>query len=210
MSNWKDTLNDYDLTTSEGLEAVKRLFVEQSRAQQIESLKQEEEAHDKILDIFGAIKEYNDFIDQPERNRPKIVQWDDIPEVKREWLIHNWMPANTVTMFTGEGGAGKSWLTLQAVCQVCCGFRDAYLDPDFKKEADVTARRDVVFATYEDEPEEIKRRLQALASGMPVDSRFNGHHQAALAHRGHARHRLGVGTRGRQAYPKHRRFAIGW
>ena len=56
MSNWKDTLNDYDLTTSEGLEAVKRLFVEQSRAQQIESLKQEEEAHDKILDIFGAIK----------------------------------------------------------------------------------------------------------------------------------------------------------
>ena len=70
-------------------------------------------------------------------------------------------------MFTGEGGAGKSWLTLQAVCQVCCGFRDAYLDPDFEKVADVTARRDVVFATYEDEPEEIKRRLQALASAMP-------------------------------------------
>ena len=106
MSNWKDTLNDYDLTTSEGLEAVKRLFVEQSRAQQIESLKQEEDPA-KILDTFGAIREYNDFIDQPERHRPKIVQWDDIPKVKREWLIHNWMPANTVTMFTGEGGAGK-------------------------------------------------------------------------------------------------------
>ena len=70
-------------------------------------------------------------------------------------------------MFNGEGGAGKSWLTLQAVCQVCCGFRDAYLDPDFKKVADVTTRRDVVFATYEDEPAEIKRRLQALANGMP-------------------------------------------
>ena len=56
----------------------------------------------------------------------------------------------------GEGGAGKSWLTLQAVCQVCCGFRDAYLDPGFKKEADFIARRDVVFATYEDEPAEIQ------------------------------------------------------
>ena len=169
MSNWKDTLNDYDLTTSEGLEAAKRLFVEQSRAQQIESLKQEEKEEDpaKILDIFGAIKEYNDFIDQPERPRPQIVQWDDIEVTDREWLIHNWMPANTVTMFTGEGGAGKSWLTLQVVCQVCCGFRDAYLDPGFKKDADVTTRRDVVFATYEDEPAEIKRRLQALANGMP-------------------------------------------
>ena len=39
MSNWKDALNDYDLTTSEGLQAVKRLFVEQSRAQQIENLR---------------------------------------------------------------------------------------------------------------------------------------------------------------------------
>ena len=70
-------------------------------------------------------------------------------------------------MFTGEGGAGKSWLTLQAICQVVCGFRDAYLNPDFEKVADITTRRNIVFATYEDEPAEIKRRLQALASGMP-------------------------------------------
>ena len=166
MSNWKDTLNDYDLTTSEGLEAVKCLFIEQSREQQIESLKNEEDPV-KILDTFGAFAIYNDFIDQSERTRPKVVQWKDIPEIKREWLIDQWLPSNTVTMFTGEGGAGKSWLTLQAVCQVCCGFRDAYLDPDFEKFADVTARRDVVLATYEDEPEEIKRRLQALVDGMP-------------------------------------------
>ena len=50
---------------------------------------------------------------------------------------------------------------------MCCGYRDACLDPHFKKVADVTNRRDVVFATYEDEPAEIKRRLQVLASGMP-------------------------------------------
>ena len=105
---------------------------------------------------------------QNERTRPAIVQWDDIPDIeRREWLIDSWLPANTVTMFTGQGGAGKSWLTLQAVCQVVCGFRDAYLDPKFGKVADVTTRRNVVFATYEDEPAEIKRRLQALANGMP-------------------------------------------
>lgn len=103
---------------------------------------------------------------QNERPRPQIVQWADIPDVQREWLIPSWLPANTVTMFTGEGGAGKSWLTLQAVCQIACGLRDAFLNPDFEKVADITARRNVVFATYEDEPAEIKRRLQALASRM--------------------------------------------
>ena len=116
-------------------------------------------------EIFDTLRVLNNKISP--QSTPAIVQWDDIPDVDREWLIDPWLPANTVTMFTGEGGAGKSWLTLQAVCQVCCGFRDAYLDPHFRKDADVTTRRDVVFATYEDEPAEIKRRLQALANGMP-------------------------------------------
>ena len=125
---------------------------------------------------------------------PKITEWEEIPDVKREWLIPQWMPANTVTMFTGDGGAGKSWLTLQAVCQIACGFQDAYLNPYFglyceqcdmpKVDCKFTTGHDyqykppadyddnlptpkhVVFATYEDEPAEIKRRLQALASGM--------------------------------------------
>ena len=117
-------------------------------------------------EIFDNLRVLNNKLSpQP---TPAIVQWEDIPDIeRREWLIDQWLPANTVTMFTGEGGAGKSWLTLQAVCQVSCGFRDAYLDPRFKKVADITTRRDVVFATYEDEPAEIKRRLQALANGMP-------------------------------------------
>ena len=117
-------------------------------------------------EIFDNLRVLNNKLSpQP---TPAIVQWEDIPDIeRREWLIDQWLPSNTVTMFNGEGGAGKSWLTLQAVCQVCCGFRDAYLNPHFKKFADVSTRRDVVFATYEDEPAEIKRRLQALANGMP-------------------------------------------
>ena len=117
-------------------------------------------------EIFDNLRVLNNKLSpQP---TPAIVQWEDIPDIeRREWLIDQWLPANTVTMFTGDGGAGKSWLTLQAVCQVCCGFHNAYLDPKFGKVADFIARRDVVFATYEDEPTEIKRRLQTLAKGMP-------------------------------------------
>ena len=133
------------------------------------SLPDDPEAKKEVLKKRGATFDTmrvlnNKLSPQP---KPTITDWDDIPDVDREWLIPNWMPANTVTMFTGEGGAGKSWLTLQAVCQIALGFRDAFLNPDFRKIADVTNRRNVVFATYEDEPSEIKRRLQALASGMP-------------------------------------------
>jgi len=130
--------------------------------QEAKSSEEDSQALENRLDEIEILQGF-----QNERSRPQIVQWNQIPDVKREWLIPQWLPANTVTMFTGDGGAGKSWLTLQAVCQIACGFRDAFLNPDFEKVADITARRNVVFATYEDEPAEIKRRLQALASGMP-------------------------------------------
>ena len=160
-------MSQFDLTTKEGI-AQARLHLSETRRndaiKEFDAAIEAEQNTEALEDRLKEIELLNEF--QSERPRPQIVQWEDIPEVKREWLIHNWMPANTVTMFTGEGGAGKSWLTLQAVCQVACGFRNAYLDPDFKKTADVQGPRHVVFATYEDEPVEIKRRLQAVASGM--------------------------------------------
>ena len=131
MSNWKDALNDYDLTTSEGLEAVKRLFVEQSRAQQIESLKQEEDPA-KILDTFGAIREYNDFIDQSERPQPTIKEPPSLVEAKDylpDFLIDNWMPADRLTLLTGRGGAGKSYLALQHIAALALGVEGYQLNP---------------------------------------------------------------------------------
>ena len=161
-------MSQFDLTTKEGI-AQARLYLAERRhddaIKEFDAAIDAEQNTEALEDRLKEIELLNEF--RSERPRPSIVQWDDIPKVNREWLIQDWMPENTVTMFTGDGGAGKSWLTLQAVCQVCCGFRDAYLDPDFGKVADFTARRDVVFATYEDEPAEIKRRLKTLADEMP-------------------------------------------
>ena len=161
-------MSQFDLTTKEGIAQARLYLAERRHDDAIKEFDAAIEAETDTPALEDRLKEIellNEF--RSERPRPSIVQWEDIPDIKREWLIHDWMPENTVTMFTGDGGAGKSWLTLQAVCQVCCGFRDAYLDPRFKKVADITTRRDVVFATYEDEPAEIKRRLQTLADGMP-------------------------------------------
>ena len=163
-----EKIKQLDLSTREGRDAALRLIGEQRMADAISQFHAsiEAEADTATLeDQLEGVETLFEFLS--ERPRPAIVQWGDIDDKQRGWLIDAWLPANTVTMFTGEGGAGKSWLTLQAVCQVCCGYRDAFLDPNFAKEADKTPPRSVVFATYEDEPAEIKRRLDVLASGMP-------------------------------------------
>ena len=97
------------------------------------------------------------------------IAWEDIADVDRQWLIPNWLPANTVTMFTGQGGAGKSWLTLQVACEIASNAESGAWGkpsteiPDTPSEYNDTPDNDpkhIVFATYEDEPAEIKRGWQ--------------------------------------------------
>ena len=149
-------------------ELEKKLLADQrlnDAIHQYQEAKERDEDTESLENRLDEINTLQKFIEQPERLTPQVIDWEDIPDIQsRDWLIESWLPANTVTMFTGDGGAGKSWLTLQMVCQVACGFRDAYLNPNFKKVADATLPRNVVFATWEDEPAEIKRRIQALAA----------------------------------------------
>lgn len=164
-------MSQFDLTTKEGIDQARRWIAEKRRNEAIKEFEAAIDAEQDTETLEDRLKEIdllNDF--QSERPRPQIIKWDKIRDIDREWLIDSWLPANTVTMFTGEGGAGKSWLTLQAVCQIACGYRDAFLNPDFQTPGeydDSVEPKQVVFATYEDEPAEIKRRLHAFASGMP-------------------------------------------
>lgn len=128
-----------------------------------------------IEEITEELEELNRLEDQDptsEETVPllEITPWDAIPEIDRKWLIPAWIPENTVTMLTGQGGTGKSWLTLQILCQIACGYSDAFLNPNFdvpcEASKNIDAPKNIILATYEDEPEEIKRRLYALASGM--------------------------------------------
>ena len=105
----------------------------------------------------------------------KPIPWNEIqvPD-SREWLIQKWLPANTVTMFTGQGGVGKSWLVLQIACQIAshaAGMAwgdQSYQTPQVSESNDSIEQtpQHIVFATYEDEPGEIKRRLNALSSSF--------------------------------------------
>ena len=164
-------MSQFDLTTKEGIAQTRRYLAEKRRNDAISEFHagiEAEQDTEALEDKLKEIELLNEF--RSERPRPSIVQWEDIPDIDRKWLIHDWMPENTVTMFTGDGGAGKSWLTLQAVCQIATGYRDAFLNPDFQTPGeydDSVEPKQIVFATYEDEPTEIKSRLHQLASGMP-------------------------------------------
>ena len=168
---------ELEIQTPEGRKAAKQRLAEIGKSFLINEFDilcdaelTDEQSPVERVGALGSVLDELDEIDKAlARPSAAIVDWDDIEVVVREWLIPNWMPANTTTLFTGDGGVGKSWLTLQAVCQIASGYRNAFLVPSFEIPSETDHRgvpRHVIFATYEDEPGEIKRRLQALASGM--------------------------------------------
>lgn len=89
----------------------------------------------------------------------------------REWLIKDWLPARCVSMITGEGGVGKSYATLQLCAMLTCGVKDDFLFKATKNDNDVTednvrGSHSVVYAAWEDEPDECLRRLQRIANTL--------------------------------------------
>ena len=130
-----------------------------------------DDPHSLLADIKALLEDKRVILKNAECELTPIA-WKDIEKVDRQWLIPNWFPANTVTMFTGQGGAGKSWLTLQVICQIASNAESGYWgQPEYEipkpSEYDDSTENDpkhIVFATYEDEPAEIKRRLNALTS----------------------------------------------
>ena len=80
----------------------------------------------------------------------------------RQWAVDNWIPSNTVTLFSGDGGTGKSLAATQlAVASVTdrawLGLR--------------TRPGPAIYLTAEDDLDELHRRLVdiARAEGVGLD-----------------------------------------
>lgn len=130
-----------------------------------EDTQEKVKALDNRTVLLAAIKEYNHRL--TEKKPVKVTEWEDIPASNRDWIIPNWLPANTVTMFTGQGGAGKSWMTLQLICEIASGFPAfTSLNPIYNQNSENLEPRNLVLATYEDGPAEIRRRIHKIASGI--------------------------------------------
>ena len=175
-------LHDLDIRTKDGRDKARQRLQLRGKEHLVEDIirlndapigEENDIVAKQIEDIRISLSDI-DFLEREiDRPTPTIENWEDISIESREWLVPNWLPANTATLFTGQGGAGKSWLTLQLVCQIACRFDGVFLDPEHEtpKKADYddsesSEPKHIIFATYEDEPAEIKRRLQALASSF--------------------------------------------
>ena len=98
----------------------------------------------------------------------------DLSAPPRTWLLPGWLPASRLTLVTGGGGRGKSRVVLQLCVALSSGKPD-WLGPAYAAPLPVGPGRPVVFATYEDEPEEVWRRLESLHKVLgprPTEGRF--------------------------------------
>ena len=108
-------------------------------------------------------------IDRPPQARPVTLEtWDGAaPPAPRRWLVDGWLPAGRVTMLAGPGGVGKSRLALQLAAGIASGT-GSWIEtpsPDMLKlgSAVEVGGSPIVYATWEDEPEEVWRRLSQLS-----------------------------------------------
>ena len=98
----------------------------------------------------------------------RAATWGHTPPQPRQWLIDERLPAGRVALLTGEGGAGKSRLALQLAAGVASGGdnREWITSPHGIMrlgEAVPPDGANVVYASWEDEPEEFYRRLHQIS-----------------------------------------------
>ena len=93
----------------------------------------------------------------------------------RQWILDGWLPAGRVTLFTGKGGAGKSLLTLGLALALAAG-EDEWLGNQGEGSPRVRGGAGaVVWASWEDEPDEVWRRAQWIQDKQgkrPTEERF--------------------------------------
>lgn len=114
-----------------------------------------------------------------------VTDWTGDPR-PRAWLAPAWLPCGRAALFTGPGGGGKSLFALQLAAGIAGGDRNPFRS-DPRGGADHAPRLDgepgpALVCTWEDEPEEVRRRL--AWAGVDRAALGDRLHVADLAGRG--------------------------
>ena len=137
-------------------------------------------------------------LEHVQRSKP-LELVDGIPaRFWQGWLVENWLPRNCVAMLTGDGGVGKSRLALQLAWALSGDGQwlgEAGIMPpngaDYGMGFERLGPSKIVYATWEDSPEQIRGRLywleQTGKSGdgqnfKIADMRARGHLWASTQH----------------------------
>ncbi len=106
----------------------------------------------------GAIVNPHDVIGAANDNEPSLPiidprQWSGCAVPERNWLVPGFIPARTVTLLSGEGGAGKSQIALQLMAAMA--FQTDWLGKQ------VTPGQSLYYGA-EDDSDELHRRFAAV------------------------------------------------
>lgn len=169
-------------------ETLESIEIEVSQAMQIEmaaqlqrdlaiSLPEDAEGKAKVIRdrqvLIDGIKTLDRIVNRPQIKVESLI---DRPRVDRNWLLYPLLPTAEVTLCTGQGGFGKSFLLLQIACLLTAGFNDGaltkseirsmtpyhyFLQPQIE-DLNYTEPSPVVYASYEDNIDEINRRINYI------------------------------------------------
>jgi len=116
-------------------------------------------------------------LEKEEIRVPQVISDWNFTVPDREWLIPDWLPAGRIGLLTGEGEKGKSLLALQLAAHMAAGG-GLWLGRGIKEVMPPVSDGVVVIAHWEDEAEEIRRRLGWIeavekpdAAGSPITKR---------------------------------------
>ena len=117
---------------------------------------------------YEQIKKANSAIDKkPMPSFETAPSPDEVDDYQMEFLIDGWMPADCLTMLTGPGGIGKSYLSLQCVAALAMGYdaKTFALMPD-SNPGEPNAPIDIVIASYEETRLEVWNRIKRICKTL--------------------------------------------
>lgn len=128
-----------------------------------------------IGDIFREGKEYLQSLERVHNQQPMPAfevapTREELDDYQMEFLIDGWMPADCLTMLTGPGGIGKSYLSLQCVAALAMGYDAKYYAlrsyGEIPPAKDIRDPIDIVIASYEETRLEVWKRLQRICNTL--------------------------------------------
>lgn len=122
---------------------------------------------------LGGLAQIIAAVDDPAAPSHETSSWD-VKVAEREWIVRDWLPAGCVCLLAGVGGSGKSRLALQLAVHLCLG-RKVWLPGELSLKLDVESGSPVMYASWEDDIPEARRRVKAICNQLEIDAqRLNG------------------------------------
>lgn len=177
-------LDSIDWTDNTAIDELRRQIARDDQQALIETLKNDlaiplpEELEEKTKAVAGReamtrqIQAINDVLKTPQI---EITSLREVEVTDRRWMTYPLLPESEVTLLTGQGGVGKSFLFLQLGSLLAAGYTDAsfprseltgrthyhyFIQPGITPSWDDP--QPVIYASYEDDMSEIRRRMNNL------------------------------------------------